>query len=259
MKNRAKNLLFTIALLFAALFAVPASAAKLEVWDLTSPLGEGGNAGGDGNFFEFDTTITDVGDLQVYAWSDEGAGTILSESEVFSDANGLGACNSQEFFLFAFLNCSVIDANWRAVDNAGERDWLLIYLPNVSGNEWRDITIAPKNDLDMDISYWIGTIDDPSDLNGVDTDDAGLGLSFGNRVDVDNDNTGGNITITFSDYDPAVFGNAILVGSSYNDVDLNDGFIATSVSALVPVPPAVWLFVSALGILFGRQRIRSTK
>ena len=242
----------------------PAMAATLETWDLTTPLATLDLEGNRG--YEFDTLVGGpqdlVANLEVYAFSDwnptESADrSTLRYSNVFSNADGLGACNPNEdrvFFIFP-LDCELQflgGANDRPVDNLTERDWLLMYLPGEALNEWQSIQLEAANTLDMAISYWIGTINSPASLNNIAYSGLG-GLGFGARTDVAANVSNAPLTIDFTAMPAGQnVGNALLIGADFNGA--SDGFYASGVTALVPLPPAAWLFGSGLLGLFARRR-----
>lgn len=240
-----------------AALALPASAATLNTWDLTS----GGTQinPGVGNHFNFDTAVDGVADLEVYAWSDWNASnpanrSALSQSTVYSDGTGLGACNPNDFTpLWIFQLPCTWSAGPRAVDNNDQRDWLLIYLPNETMNEWLSVELAAAGSLDMDVSYWIGSINSPAQLNGLAY--TGLtGIGFGNRVNIAGNPANAPLTIDLTTAGGNI-GNALLIGADFNGS--GDGFMVSGVTALVPVPAAAWLFLSGLITLLGLARARS--
>ena len=236
----------------------PAQAYVLHTWDLTLSGVEMGNVGGSGNYYSYNTAIGGVAPLEVSGWSNQGSDSVLVDAQANLRTDGMGSCNRNDDFVIDLgffvwtLNCE--DISSAAVENNEEQDWLLIYLPGENANEWQSIDLLPFEGADVDVTYWVGNISSPSDLNGYDYGAAGdfTSIGFGSRVDVDNVNVNDNPVSIDLTLQPNI-GNAILIGGNFDQAD--DGFLAVSVTALVPIPPAIWLFVSAIGALAARRKI----
>ena len=222
----------------------PAQAATVVTYDLTAGTEAGA---GDGNHYDF--VAAGLPTLQAWAFSDNDNNlSTLNSAQVLTPAGGLGVCNASEdiFFIFFNLDCAVWLGARQASDNNGERDWLLLYLPDEYTNQWLSVEIASAGGQDMDISYWVGDLASPGLLNGANY--SGLG----SRVDVDDPANGaGPLTLDLNN----ASGNALLIGASYTNVDgLEDRIVISSVTTLVPIPAAVWLFASAIGLLLTTRR-----
>jgi len=229
---------------------MPAQAATLTTWDLSTGGVE------TGNYYQYTTQLNGITPLEIYAWSDANSGaTTLRPAEVMPHAQGLGVCSPNDELQLSHktLACEDRQGRYYGVDNLDERNWLLLYLPGEATNLWSSMNLVPYKKADMDISYWVGTINSANDLNGVDYSFLNT-IGFGSRIDVTGNNInhghGNSLPVTI-DFGYAQ-GNAILIGAAFNDT--NDGFIAASVTSAVPIPPAVWLFGSGLVGLIARAR-----
>ena len=159
-------------------------------------------------------------------------------------------CNQSETPLADCINKD----NARSVDNAGGNDWLLL-LFDTSVN-LTDFTVSPdvgsKNKAQgRDVTYFTGTLSSASEIDGKTYDDLvnTLGLD---RTDVNNGKSTVSALIDINaQAGTEVWGNAILIGASA--ANGGDRIMLSSMTTTVPVPPAVWLFASALAFL-GRCR-----
>jgi hypothetical protein len=166
---------------------------------------------------------------------------------------GLGSCNSLE------TQCLGKD-NIRSISETNGKDWILVMFSEAVN--LTDFTLAPdlgtkKNPKSqfIDATYFTGFLSGSSDLLDASYADLTgiLGLTsytadgFG-KVDAPvtiNANTvaGGE-----------VWGNAILIGGNTDAASGAERILLQGITTVVPVPPAIWLFLSALGALgLGRK------
>jgi hypothetical protein len=234
-------------------FCGNAFAATLVSYDLTGGGTEVGN--GDGNHFEFITPVFAVDSLEVWAYSDEGIGnTSLLPAQVvdYAGVAGLGVCNSQEdtYKGNGLINktCEQQNQNVQSADNTNEQDWLLFIIPNTPDNEWVSVTLQAQGVQTPDISYWIGNLDSaPASFTY-----AGLG-GAGAFTHVDGVVQGDPLLINLGNME----GNALLIGASLTNLDgIPDRPFVSGITTLVPLPPAVLMFGSALLALFAKRRVK---
>jgi hypothetical protein len=226
-----------------------AFAGTLVTYDLTG----GGTEvdSGIGNHYVFNTPVFAVDPLEVWAYSDEGIGNAsLEPAQVISDASlGFGVCNSQEDRVRGngtVVPCEDRQAAVTSTDNRFEQDWLLFIIPNTPDNEWVSITLESQGTQDMDISYWVGT------LGQAPTSFTYAQLGASTNV---NDDINAGVSLTIDLYN--VQGNALLIGSSLNNLDAPDRVFVSSLTALVPIPPAFLMFGSALLALIGKRWVKA--
>jgi hypothetical protein len=118
-----------------------------------------------------------------------------------------------------------------------------------------------------DVTYFTGWIDSAGDLAGttyaeLTAPETSGGLAL-RQFDVKNQKGSTASTVTLTDYstdpDPRVWGNAILIGASLDNggkgKSPKDTIVLNGMTTVVPVPAAVWLFVSALCTLLARRKI----
>jgi hypothetical protein len=172
---------------------------------------------------------------------------IFGLADIRSEWTGLGVCNE-----FEEGDCITFPSavNNNQVDNQYEQDWvLLVFEPSGGLLSFESLVHSPYGAADRDASYWIGTIGE-DDQFGEDWDLRGLGyadlagIGFGDRIDTSADFGEGTVTIDFG----GAVGNSILIGAKLGDTD-DRLKIATVQASVVPIPAAVWLFGSGLGLL----------
>ncbi len=153
----------------AAVLYASTAAADPVTWSFT---GSQGGSMGEGSYGNTRSFISDGVTVTASAWGyTYGSSDSALESAALGRwSTGLGACNRSE-------SCG--DPNHQ-VDNVGADDFVLFTF-----SEAVDITsirIDPYGTHDRDVSYWIGSVSTPLNLNGVNyngLDDRG----FGNRID----------------------------------------------------------------------------
>lgn len=221
-------------LVLSAWCAAPAFAITWHFEPGGSELKARGNGFGNELFFAEAGAV-----IGVTAWAESGSKEQFAKAFAGQYDTGIGACNSAED-----RKC-YRDALPQAIDNSGEREWLLLQFDDEFQLE--NFVVSPALSGKLGISYWTGSISASAKLNRISYDDL-AGLGFGPRQDV-----------FFSGPDPVSValgsrGNAVLIGSyRYGS---SDGFYLQSMQAsppVVPVPAAAWLFGSAL-VLLGMLR-----
>ena len=218
--------------------AIPASATSLSY-----SLGTGngtGHGSGPANVYEFvDEAVT----MTASAWSNLGS-DLLQVATVGQLDRGLGVCNPREGALDQCLN----GRGRIQVDNRGrqQQDWVLLFLPTTVSFD--EIVLDTLGNLDRDVTYWIGDLSHSADLAGAELGDL-FGLGLGNAQTVFNPAGSGLLSLDLAGQE----GNALLIGARLGDN--NDRFMLSSLAAtIVPIPPALWLFGSALGFLAIRRK-----
>jgi hypothetical protein len=195
--------------------------------------------------------------VDVSAWANTGtnpAGSFAGGHLGRYDS-GLGVCNRGEAAVAGGLSNCVFDGGLRnQVDNVGQHDLVLFVFSETVRLD--AITIDPFGAFDRDLSYWIGNVSTPLQLAGLGFGNL-AGLGFGARQDSFNGVGADPLTIALG----GVTGNALLVGARYPADGLADKFKIRSLevsAAVVPVPAAGWLLVSAVGGL-GALRTRARR
>ena len=239
-----------------ALFAAGSLNAAPISYDFTAG-GADSNPGVSGNTVSFlDSTLSHT--VELTSWYAPANGSLTTATGFVTGApnvEGFGVCNSTEG---TFAACTANGGNSpiRGLDNAGGQDWvLLLFAEPVNLSTF---TIFPdignnSRDQDRDVTYFTGSISAASDLQSQDYDylTGTLGMTQWN-VDSTRGQTAVTIDITAQNGNTEVWGNAILIGASLTSGA--DRFFLTGMTAVVPVPPAIWLFGSALAVLLGRRR-----
>jgi hypothetical protein len=200
--------------------------------------------------------------------ADNGAGITFTSAVGHQMTSGIGVCNDQEYdpnISGDLQNCINNDKN-ASLDSHQNRDWVLLIFsdannPLLSSNlDLSTLDIAPHLDSKgkqqgRSVTYFTGIIDPTTSLAGMTysqlTDAGGLGLT---QFDVTNGKSLDPVSMTLSDYngDQPVWGNAILIGANINGGA--DRPLLSGMTTVVPIPPAIWLFGSALGAIFIRRR-----
>jgi hypothetical protein len=195
--------------------------------------------------------------VDVSAWANTGTSPAGSFAGGFLGRydTGLGVCNRSEAQSAGGLTGCVFDGGFRnQVDNVGQQDLVLFVFSQAVRLD--AVTIDPYGAFDRDLSFWIGNVTAPLNLAGATF--AGLpGLGFGPRQDSFNGVGGDPLTIGLG----GATGNALLVGARYPADGLADKFKIQSIvtaPAVVPIPAAGWLLVSAAGGL-GALRARARR
>lgn len=184
--------------------------------------------------------------LRTYAWSNT-AETPLGGFEpgfIRRFSTGLGVCNPDE----GAINDCISGSLDHQVDNVSQQDVVLFLFE--SPQAMQSLTIDPWGIWDRDVSFWVGTVSPTVTLTGT-TFDTLASLGFSSQVNSLNGSGGEALTIGLG----GLVGNALLV-SALNPADgTPDRFkIRSLVTAVVPVPAAAWLFLSALGSIAGMRR-----
>lgn len=237
-----KKSLIALTLLLSA-----ANSHASTVYDFTSPGTTSTEIGsGFGNALDF-------GNLTVTSWGTTGVpsnvNSNLDEGQILRFNTGLGACNKSEG-----ANCY---NPAHQVDNVGDDDLVLFMFD--SAVDFNNIVIDPFGIYDRDVSFWIANITTAeSDLVGFNPFTLIDGSSiFGTATNISNFAGNGPMSINLG----GTTGNALLFGGTldagyYQDDD--DRFKIASLNVtVVPVPAAIWLFISGLiGIAgFARRKV----
>lgn len=189
--------------------------------------------------------------LRVSAWSNTVDGPPYGFESAFIQrfSTGLGVCNRDEGSIRKCVG-SGLD---HQVDNVGQLDLVLFLFD--SPQAMQSLTIDPYGAWDRDVSYWVGTVSPTVTLSGLTFDNLAT-VGFGSRHDALNSVGEAALTVGLG----GLVGNALLVGALHPADNSPDRFkmrtLVTSwaPSAVVPLPPAAWLFLSALGSLAAMRR-----
>ena len=227
----------------AALLCIFSTPAMAVTWQLTpdgSPVTESGNL-----FINSLEFLTDERLLVASAWSESGNQQRFGGGRVRLDPTGLGACSWREGF-DCFRSGTPLP-----VDNNGTREYLLLQLDGDFNFESALVDLA--GGLPSGFSYWVGSIPTDTSLNRVTYGDL-ASLGFGPQQDVVDVNGAANTRITLEGR-----GNALLIGADrYGN---SDAFFLNALTAspvVVPLPPSVVLFATALLLLGSlRKRLRT--
>ena len=235
--------------LFAALLLVlGVQAAEASTWTFASGGNYATTSGTSyGNRMTFSQGSQSV---RVSAWSDTGSApqNAFESASIRRFSTGLGVCNRDEGAITACIN-GALD---HQVDNVSQHDLVLFLFD--SPQAMQSVTIDPYGVWDRDVSFWVGTVSASVDLSGANFGTLGA-LGFGNQLNSFNSAGEAPLTVTLR----GLVGNALLVGGLYPADGSADRFkirsLVTTAPAVVPVPAAVWLFLSALGSLAGLRRL----
>ncbi len=233
-------------------FVLPGLASAATTWDFRPGSGTAHSQTGAGNYGNERTFTQDGESVEVTAWADTGIPPppeALDEAWVGRFSTGLGICNQGEGSL------SYCSDPLHQVDNVGQQDLMLFSFGTLQ--TFDSIVIDPFGSFDRDVTFWVGTVPDPLNLS---LDGVGIGqlgsIGFGAQNDDYNGIGSGALTIDLL----GLQGNVLLFGALYPPNRKKDRFKIrelTTSAAVVPVPPAVWLFTSALGLL-GWVRYRNS-
>jgi len=233
--------------------AVAQAAPVTYTFDFTS----GGTSDASGHSWTYsDSTLTQ--NVQVTAWSDTDNGSLeVSIGHQMSD--GLGVCNPSE----GNLNRCINRENTRAIDNAGGNDWVLLLFSETM--ELSEFAVAPdvgnrNRPRGRDVTYFAGWINSSDDVLGLNYDELVDPLASGGlnlrRFSINNgrDTTVASVDLSAAAGGEEVWGNAILIGPSLENG--GDRFLLNSMTTVVPIPAAFWMFISALMVVVTRRSTR---
>ena len=236
-------------LLPAVLLVLGCQSADASTWT----FGSGGNY--------YVTSGTSYGDrvtfsqgsekLRTTAWSDTADAPLNGFESAFLRpfSTGLGVCNRDE----GVINACISGGLDHQVDNISQQDLVLFLLD--SPQAMQSLTIDPYGVWDRDVSFWVGNVSPALSLAGS-TFGTLAALGFSAQMNSFNSASEAPLTLSLG----GLVGNALLVGA-LNPADTTpDRFkiralVTTAAQTTVPVPAAVWLFVSALGSLAGLRRL----
>jgi len=250
MKNINQKNIFSRLLLILLLSAVSISLQAATIWDLSAGSTTT-TATSQGTRFGNELTFTEGMDiLTATSWSERGRRERFRRGFLGQYDPGLGVCNRREG-----RRCPRNNSD-QPVDNAGEREWVLLILDGFYSFE--NIVLDISNASDRNVSYWVGNVDPAIDLNRISYSDL-PGLGFQAQVDAIVIAGTGSLAISSG----AGQTNAILFGASRlgrtDALFINSLQASRVVTSVVPLPAGVWLFSSALfGVLAvgisGRKR-----
>jgi hypothetical protein len=188
--------------------------------------------------------------LRTHAWSNtaETPAGAFETAYIRRFSTGLGVCNRDEG---AIIDCMAGSVDHQ-VDNVSQQDVVLFLFE--SPQAMQSLIIDPWGTWDRDISFWVGTVSPTVTLTGA-TFDTLASLGFSAQVNSFNSSGEAALTIGLG----GLVGNALLVGALNPADGTADRFkirqLVTSVPmAVVPLPAAAWLFLSALGLIIGFHR-----
>jgi hypothetical protein len=241
-----------------ALFAGTASGATIDFSNATVP-------GGYGNTIQ----VTSEGiTVNAYAWGETGSlqTTVPSSfwffqtAEINSFSTGLGICNRMEGDL-----ATGCDTNEREIDTVGRDDLLVLFFNQAVSFDNLEITVDPWDGIgddpnDRDLRYWIATVATAPNLSTFTFNT--LTPTFGNSAL-------SNASSSFNEFTHLLHsptgiersGNVLLISGDYMNRNCVDSDITSDseceawklksivVTSAVPVPAAVWMLGSALGLL----------
>jgi len=252
--NRSMFWLPAMGLTLAGLFASPlASAATISF--LSGPA----NAGNWGNSLTFSgggISVTASAFAETGAESPSASGWYLFQTaQIYRWSTGLGICNRVEG-----LASSTCSATEHEVDTVG-RDDLLLFVFNQTV-DFQSVTVDPYNSSgsdpnDRDITYWVGNLASMPALTTQTFDTLGGMPGFTETL-----------SAATSGFDPLTHslsgtGNVLLLSGDYTNRDCKNADvtynseceaykirnITVTATTVIPVPAAVWLLGSALGLL----------
>ncbi len=188
--------------------------------------------------------------LRVTAWSDTASGVParFETAQIGRYSTGLGVCNRGEGTIGRCINQGLD----HQVDNVIQRDLVLFVFE--SPQAMQSLTVDPYGVWDRDVSFWVGTISAGMSLSGLNFGTLSS-LGFGGQVNSLNSTGDAPLTIGLG----GLVGNALLVGAVNPSDSTVDRFkirslVTAAPTAVVPLPAAAWLFLSALGSIAGLRR-----
>jgi len=211
---------------------------------------------GSGNEWVFADQNGSAQTATVTTWADVGPDE-LEKATLHQLADlrnaGLGSCNSLE------TDC-LTKGNIRAITESNGKDWILIMFSEAVN--LTDFTLAP--DLGMkknpqsqfiDTTYFTGFINDSDDLLGASYSDLTARFGLTSHTADGYGKTAVPVTINANTVAGGeVWGNTILIGGDTAAASGAERILLQGFTTVVPVPPAIWLFMSALGVLAGKRR-----
>lgn len=233
----------------ALLLAIGCQSAAASTWNFASTndssyyVTSGSSYGNKVTFYE------GTEKLRTFAWSNTAEAPVGGFEPAFIRrfSTGLGVCNPDE----GAINECVSGSIDHQVDNVSQQDVVLFLFESPQAMQF--LTIDPWGLWDRDISFWVGTVSPSLTLTGA-TFSTLASLGFSGQMNSYNAAGENPLTINLGN----LVGNALLVGALNPADGTPDRFkirsLVTGPAPIVPVPAAVWLFLSALGSLAGLRR-----
>lgn len=233
----------------ALLVALACQAAGASTWNFAaggnSHVASGSSYGNRLTFAQGTET------LRITAWANSGTGTPARFETAYLGrfSTGLGVCNRDEGSISSCIGQGLL----HQVDNVSQQDLVLFLFD--SPQAMQSLTVDPYGTWDRDVSFWVGTVSSGVSLTGL---NFGTLASLGFGAQVNSLNSAGDSPLAVSL--GGLVGNALLMGARYPADGSADRFkirslVTTVPATVVPLPAAVWLFLSALGSLAGLRRL----
>jgi len=187
--------------------------------------------------------------LRTAAWSNTAEAPVggFEAAYIRRFSSGLGVCNPDEGAITDCMSGSLD----HQVDNVSQQDVVLFLFESPQAMD--SLTVDPFGTWDRDMSFWVGTVSPTITLTGA-TFNTLASLGFSSQVNSLNGAGDAALTIGLG----GLVGNALLVGALNPADGTPDRFkirqLVTSAPAIVPLPAAAWLFLSALGSMAGLRR-----
>lgn len=238
---------FTLGLLLAA--SAVQSAPVTYTFDFTATPDSVSGAGA-GNELVFLDTVDGTKSATVTSWASIlGAGLSQETGYQITGAinEGIAVCNSSE------NKCLTSDNKRGITQNSGD-DWVLVtFSERMNLSEFvisPDLAKANKS-VWADVTYYVGDTASPTDVLGQLPDDLGWQrFDYNSGAKTTSDVT---LNINGANGGAEVWGNSILIGGLDDTIGGGaDRILLNTMSTVVPIPAAVWLFLSALGVIFIR-------
>ncbi len=257
---------FRAACLVGTVALLGAGAAQSLVIDFRNTLGP---YGGFGNTLQYSSGGVTV---DLYGWGETGALQtstpsnfwFLQTAEIYSWGSGIGVCNRVE----GSLASGACSSNEHEIDTDGSRDDLLVLHFNQSVSFTNlEVTVdtweGPGDDPnDRDLRYWIATVPTAPDLSTFSFNT--LSGTFGTSYLSAATSSYNAFTHQLGGLSGPLTGNLLILSGNW----MNRNCTATNIEGdaeceawklksiaiepdtqVVPVPAAVWLFGSAVGLL----------
>lgn len=237
-------------LLSVVVLALGSTSASASTWTFGSSGNYYVTSGSSyGNRVTFYDVYQGTEKLRTAAWSNTSEAPVggFEPAYIRRFSTGLGVCNPDE----GAINACISGSLDHQVDNVSQQDVVLFLFETPQAMD--SLTVDPFGTWDRDISFWVGTVSPSITLTGA-TFSTLASLGFSSQVNSLNGAGDTALTIGLG----GLVGNALLVGALNPADGTPDRFkirqLVTSAPAVVPLPAAAWLFLSALGSIAGLRR-----